>query len=190
MAEFNAAYSRTMHNEGGYSNDPDDAGGETYRGISRVAHPDWPGWDRVDRYKVAEAFPRVLDADHALKGWIRDFYRDNYWVPVGCHLIEDQRLADFLFDYAVHAGTVVPVKHLQRALNALNNEGHKWPDLDVDGRIGPATRAALGLYPRWSMGPSLFKAMCGLRTVFYIEIVERREKNEKYLHGWLNRLRG
>lgn len=29
--------------EGGYSNDPIDLGGETYKGIARNAHPNWQG---------------------------------------------------------------------------------------------------------------------------------------------------
>ena len=35
MADFNIAFEITMGHEGGYSFDKDDAGGETYRGISR-----------------------------------------------------------------------------------------------------------------------------------------------------------
>jgi type VI secretion system secreted protein VgrG len=38
---FLKAFNTTMTFEGGYANDPDDAGGETYMGISRRYHPDW-----------------------------------------------------------------------------------------------------------------------------------------------------
>ena len=41
MAEFSEAFTQTAAHEGGYSNDPLDRGGETYRGIARVHHPDW-----------------------------------------------------------------------------------------------------------------------------------------------------
>ena len=35
MANFEEAYKKTSDFEGGYVNDEDDAGGETYRGIAR-----------------------------------------------------------------------------------------------------------------------------------------------------------
>ena len=47
MAEFKKAYDKTMGHEGGYVHDPDDAGGETYKGISRRYHPGWEGWKVV-----------------------------------------------------------------------------------------------------------------------------------------------
>ena len=37
--------------EGNYSNDKDDPGGETYKGISRNMNKDWEGWKIIDSYK-------------------------------------------------------------------------------------------------------------------------------------------
>jgi len=34
MANFEQSYAITMGHEGGYDNDPDDVGGETYKGVS------------------------------------------------------------------------------------------------------------------------------------------------------------
>ena len=189
MAEFNIAYQNTMKVEGGYANDPDDRGGETYRGIARTFHPDWAGWERIDQYKSADLFPRVLDADHALKGLVRDFYKDKFWRRVGCHLIENQEVANFLFDFSVHSGTEVPVEHLQRALNALNRREKYWVDILVVGKMGPQTRKALASYQAWETIYPLKKVLSGLRTAYYVTVVERRVLSEKYLHGWLNRLR-
>ncbi|MFM7564688.1 MAG: glycosyl hydrolase 108 family protein, partial [Planctomycetota bacterium] len=39
MADFAIAFDETMINEGGYVDDPDDRGGETYRGVARRFHP-------------------------------------------------------------------------------------------------------------------------------------------------------
>lgn len=41
MAEFNIAFQKTLTHEGGYVNDPEDSGGETYKGISRNNHKNW-----------------------------------------------------------------------------------------------------------------------------------------------------
>ncbi len=53
MAKFIDAYKKVLNNEGIYSNDPDDAGGETYKGISRKANPNWDGWISIDAIKKA-----------------------------------------------------------------------------------------------------------------------------------------
>ena len=39
MANFDEEFNRIIFVEGGYVNDKDDAGGETYLGISRKANP-------------------------------------------------------------------------------------------------------------------------------------------------------
>ncbi|MBW1801582.1 MAG: hypothetical protein JRJ85_12745, partial [Deltaproteobacteria bacterium] len=44
MAKFDEAFEKTTAIEGGYVFDPDDAGGETYKGISRRFNPSWGGW--------------------------------------------------------------------------------------------------------------------------------------------------
>ena len=51
MADFTKAYALTAAYEGGYVDDPEDAGGETYRGISRRYHPSWQGWQIIDTLK-------------------------------------------------------------------------------------------------------------------------------------------
>lgn len=39
MADFDKAHLEVMGNEGGYANNPVDAGGETYKGIARKFWP-------------------------------------------------------------------------------------------------------------------------------------------------------
>jgi len=53
----------TLDLEGGYSNDIDDAGGETYAGISRNNFPDWYGWTIIDDLKDEINFPKNIDSD-------------------------------------------------------------------------------------------------------------------------------
>ena len=49
MANFDIAFRRTISAEGGYVNDPNDKGGETYMGISRRAHPTSKIWTYIDK---------------------------------------------------------------------------------------------------------------------------------------------
>ena len=67
MSYFLDAYSITLQHEGGYGNDPDDVGGETYKGISRVYNPSWKGWGLIDDYKSESNFPKCLEMDSGLQ---------------------------------------------------------------------------------------------------------------------------
>ncbi len=94
---FEEALDHTLQFEGGYANDPADRGGETFRGISRVSHPDWPGWAEIDHYKRelarrdgisnwrSKANWRKLDAvtanDRDLARLVAEFYRKKFWKP-------------------------------------------------------------------------------------------------------------
>ena len=51
MANFNIEFEKLILAEGGYVNDSDDAGGETYLGISRKNNPKWIGWKTIDSIK-------------------------------------------------------------------------------------------------------------------------------------------
>ena len=82
MAQFEPAFQKTMKFEGGYVNDPDDRGGETYRGISRKHHPDWPGWGILkkaeeNRYNIERRI-----SDDALQAAVREFYQAEFWAPL------------------------------------------------------------------------------------------------------------
>ena len=48
MANFNEEFKKVILVEGGYVNDPDDAGGETYLGISRRYNPNSKIWNIID----------------------------------------------------------------------------------------------------------------------------------------------
>ena len=85
-------------------------------------------------------------------------------------------------------GPAVPGPWLQRLLNALNQRGTAWPDLTVDGKVGPATLAALAalLKKRGELGATvLLRGLNSLQAVRYLEITEAREANEDFFFGWM-----
>jgi hypothetical protein len=57
MSEFQPALQKVLAHEGGYVNDPDDPGGETYKGIARNMHSKWGGWVYIDLCKHASNLP-------------------------------------------------------------------------------------------------------------------------------------
>ncbi len=60
MADFDKAFNFVQNHEGIYSDDPDDSGCETYRGVSRAHNPLWPGWAIIDRLRSKDKFPDIL----------------------------------------------------------------------------------------------------------------------------------
>jgi lysozyme family protein len=108
----------------GHVNHPDDPGGETNYGVTRrvALENGWTGPMRDIPY------PKVLD-----------IYRRRYWDDD----IPDQEIAEELFGTGVNCGMPVVKKFLQRTLNVLNAKRMKYPDLVVDGVVGPRTIDAL-----------------------------------------------
>ena len=79
MANFNIAFELTSKAEGGYANSKYDVGGETWRGISRVYHPNWQGWQIIDQYKSQyKNFVDYLWKDKQLNQLVFDFYKQNF----------------------------------------------------------------------------------------------------------------
>lgn len=107
--------------EGGYSNDPRDHGGETYRGLAKTYHP--------DIWKNGQPSDALVDAC---------FYTE-YWVRGGAHRILTPRIRFELFEAGILCGIGNAGKFLQEAYNVL----HGATVLVVDGMVGPKTAAAV-----------------------------------------------
>ena len=63
MADFASAFAATMKAEGGYVNDPQDPGGETYKVIACKMNSKWDGWTIIDLAKKEKNFPANLDSN-------------------------------------------------------------------------------------------------------------------------------
>jgi len=164
-----------IEREGDYVDHPADRGGPTRFGITRsVARAAGYAGEMRD-------FPRTLAAR---------LYRRDYWQKPGFDRVATRApvLAAEMFDTGVNMGPPVAVGFLQRALNALNRGGRDWPDMAVDGRIGPMTLAALDALLATRGKPAeavLVKAVEALQGERYLALAERRPANEAFLYGWL-----
>lgn len=188
MADFTPAFQKTLGHEGGYSDHPADRGGETYRGISRVFFPDWPGWRRIDAAKRAASFPANLARNNGLQQAVEAFYREQFWDRLRGDQIADQEVAEEVFDTAVNMGTRRGGRYLQEALNLLNRNQQNYPDLVVDGAIGPKTLAALDTLLRLDRGGgNLLRVLNVLQGASYVEIMRNDPTQEVFARGWLKR---
>ena len=186
---FQAAFDATIGHEGGYANDPDDRGGETYKGVSRVHHPDWLGWVIVDRLRSREDFPQCLSSNREAQIAVQDFYRLRFWDRLLGSMVDEvsPAVAGELFDTAVNASKQRGTKILQTSLNALNRDQRLYSDLAEDGRIGNKTVNALRELPAKDL-PVLLKMMNVLQGAHYMAIMGRNHSQEKYARGWFSRV--
>lgn len=173
--------------EGGYVDDPDDNGKCTNHGITQA---------------LAEQYKTTLKTKFGWDGNMRNLttemaffiYKTHFWDKMKLDDVMKRSvfLADRLFDLGINAGKTVAVKNLQRYLNVMNNSQTYWKDIDADGAMGPKSLAALDAYiaKRGATGKDyLIDAMLDMQSTYYIELAERREKDEKFIYGWQARKR-
>jgi lysozyme family protein len=169
MAEFAQAVAKTEIWEGGYSNNPADSGGETYKGISRRNWPKWEGWKIVDSSKGYPDFSLCLDKNLGLQGLVVDFYHKNFWDYDG---LNDQDVAWKVFDLGVNLGKSHAVKLLQQAVGT-----------NQDGVYGPNTERLANNHPPGSLAPLIRTAA----ENYHKSIVQSHPQDAEFLHGWLRR---
>ncbi|WP_026465062.1 glycoside hydrolase family 108 protein [Adhaeribacter aquaticus] len=182
MANFLLAYNITKKAEGGWSDNPKDRGGQTWKGVARNMHPKWKGWELVDNAKKKPGFPTSLYKLVDLQKLVLKFYKIHFWDVNLLDQVQNQEVANEIFDTGVNMGPGVPVRFVQRAINFLNKGGQLAPNLKVDGVCGPATVAAINQYP---YPTRLLKTLNGLQVARYVEIVEKDPTQEVFANGWI-----
>ena len=172
MAEFKISLQKTLTHEGGYVNDPDDLGKETYKGISRASHRNWSGWAIINNYKAKSGFPSILDNDSELQKQVELFYLYEFWLPLKADQIANQITADSIFDFAVNSGLKTTVLIVQSVIGAK-----------ADGIIGEQTLQKLNSLDFGYFQPAFTVS----KISHYISIIQKRPANKKYLYGWIIR---
>lgn len=107
MANFKEEFDKIVLAEGGYVNDKDDAGGETYLGISRNYHPFSPIWKLIDDYKnrfFGRELTKNLKKNEDITRMISKIYKSEYWDVFDLDNVKNQDVAHQIFDDAVNRG--------------------------------------------------------------------------------------
>jgi len=155
MTNFEIALAKTLSKEGVYGNNPDDTGGETYKGIARKKHPNWEGWVIIDKNKGRSSFPACIEQE--LQPYVKTFYLANFWNPMKLEQVIDEKKASSLFDFGVNAGAAAAITLAQKVVGEI-----------TDGIIGPKTIVAIN-----AMDRRLFLAEFTLAKITkYVRIVE------------------
>lgn len=171
MSSWSVAIEFVLKSEGGYANDPDDPGKETYRGISRRYHPDWYGWSAIDQRKPIARGTIFPDLEMA----VRDWYYNEFWLPVRGPEIPGP-LALCLFDFAVLSGAGKAIRFMQQELGVTPALGN-FREVTMN-----AVRAVPGTYV------DLARRITMRRADDYGDATERAPKKVQYLGGWTSRL--
>ena len=160
MSDFERAMDFVLRAEGGYVDDPDDRGGVTNFGVTQGTY---------DRWRTAQALPRQPVAS-ITPGEVRAIYR-TYWDDVGAGAYE-WPVSLVMFDMAINHGPRGAKKIMQHALRVT-----------PDGGVGPVTQGAMA----GAAADSLANEILWSRVEKYRRIATGPQ--EKFLSGWLNRVR-
>lgn len=154
-ANFLLALEVIRKHEGGLANHPMDKGGVTYAGITYKWNRDWRGWKNLNN--------KLL-----LDYWILDYYL-HIWVTEGFDQLENQAVANYLFDTRINLSRKNCLKLLNKRLGLNVKLTKRWVEQRLD-----------------TVDLELFRAE---RIKYYRYLVVRNPSQKVFIKGWLNRAR-
>lgn len=102
------AFELLMINEGGYVDNPHDAGGTTNYGVTQVT---FDTWNRIKDRPLRKV--HTITQEEA-----KELYRELYWLKYKCDKFPDA-LSVALFDFCVQSQPPRPTKYLQECLGVV-----------------------------------------------------------------------
>jgi len=156
---FHLAFINLIKEEGEYSNDLSDPGGETKFGISKQSYP--------------ELSIKSLTLEDA-----KNIYRRDYWEKIRGDELPSDKLAIEVMEEAVNMGTRVAVSFLQAAVLACGGNTH------IDGVLGQKTMTEIN-----KIDPEMLLNCIQAQSLsYYMSLVRTRPVLRKFLKGWFNRV--
>lgn len=175
MVDFDIALKLTLQNEGGYSNNPKDKGGETYAGISRNFNPTWIGWRIIDnlklKWKTTRRIDEFLATDKTIIEAVKIFYKKNYWLKNNLEKLISQDMANLVFDFCVNSGGAI--LRIQKFLL-----------IEADGICGNETIEALNKFYK-TKGNEAINDLVFLRLSYVKSLADF----DTFGAGWENRIK-
>lgn len=168
---FNYALKFLLQDEGGYSNDPDDPGGETNFGITQKE------LDKVHvQLGISESVKDLTHDEAAI------YYKACWWDEYKYNSIDNIIIATKIFDLAVNMGAESAHKIAQEALTYTG-----YPTLKIDGILGVKTISAINEACFHGRMGDLLHEIRDAAKWHYEHLVEENPKLNKFLKGWMNR---
>lgn len=154
------AIDRVIRLEGGYVNDPHDAGGATKYGISSKSYP----------HLVIRSLTQAQAAE---------IYHQDWWLRYRYGEINSDEIAFRMLDMAVVAGPKAAGKCLQKAINKVSNSM-----LAVDGQVGRMTIESVNVLTTSGDQEAELIRVFQKKRIEYFESLNQ----SRFLKGWINRV--
>lgn len=162
-------------NEGGFVDDPDDAGGATNMGIA------WGTWQSYAKTDLG-VDPTLENLKRLTADQAETIYRKRYWEPRGFCKIDNPRVALMVYDWTITSG-----KAIREVQEVLSEQFGK--DIPADNVMGQKTIDAINEVPDQEV---LLTAIASARKDYYRSLTFNRDgshnSNQKFLKGWLARV--
>ncbi len=160
MANYKILTPFIRYYEGGFSNNKNDPGGATMKGVTLATFRSVYG-----KSKTVSDLKKITDEQ-----W-NCIFKKYYWDKCKADLIEDQSIANMLVDFAWHSGVITATKKIQEAVG-----------VDSDGVAGRVTIGAInGFY----LGNRAVFDRLKKSRLSYLESL----KNWEYFkNGWTSRV--
>lgn len=175
MNHFEEGWKRLVGIEGGYSNNPDDSGGQTMYGVTE---------------KLARGFGYGGKMKDLPIQTARRIAKAAFWDVM--KLDDVAEIAPLTAYEMLDSGYLVGPRHpqqwMQRSLNVANLKGEYYDDIKADGYVGPNTIRALTAFikKRGEEGDRVLAASCNCFLGTHLTVLaERREKDETFWYGWM-----
>ncbi|HEY9219558.1 MAG TPA: glycosyl hydrolase 108 family protein [Phenylobacterium sp.] len=163
--------------EGGYVNHRNDPGGATNHGMT----------EKVARANGYQGDMRALPKEFAVQVYNKDYIVKPGFEPF---LALSPAVAEELIDTGVNTGPARPSRWLQSSLNAFSQQGRAYPQITVDGRVGPATVAAYqGLQKARGKVKAcelIVKSLDAQQGAYYVSISASNPKLQSFTAGWFD----
>ena len=160
MANYKILTPFVRYYEGGFSNNMNDPGGATMRGVTLATFRAVYG-----KSKTVAELKNITDAQ-----W-DNIFKSYYWDKCKADLLDNQSIANMLVDFAWHSGVSTAVKKIQKIVG-----------VDDDGIMGRVTIGAVNGYYRGSV--SVFDALKAARMNF----LRTRQNWNSFKNGWTKRV--
>ena len=164
MGRFEKIFDYLLKVEGVYSDDKNDRGGKTKYGIIE---------------EEAREFGYEGNMQDLTMDFAKNIYLKKYYLGNKLDKVANDKVALSICDWAVNSGKN-GIKNAQIAINQLTNA-----NLDTDGIIGSKTLEALN-----TVDPEKFlEVYHNLQRIYYKSKVADDKTQERFLTGWLNRVK-
>ena len=158
--KFEKAFDNLIREEGGYVNDPVDRGGETKYGISKKSYP---------QLNIKE-----LTLDMA-----KNIYKKDFYDKMMLEHIKDDDVATEILEECVNMGRRTATYFLQIAVTTLG------ANIAMDGYMGRKTIDAVNDFH----AHDILMMIKSLSVAHYLNLTHDYPPMQKYLKGWIKRVR-